>query len=379
MSVPETLHELIHDAEETFDSLRDRLIRVRGRQEPVQVLPYRGFGTEETVWLQGRVLENETELPQDDDNLWQNMVRMFKRYESDEVPGAHLSITSNGTRLEVESDAEGYFQAEVTAPPAAADGGIYRQLRCELVEPFPVGVEESKEAIGEVVVPGPDAELLVVSDIDDTVMKTGAADFLKMSRTIFLNNARTRLPFAGVAPFYRALHAGKNPIVYVSSSPWNLYELFDGFLEHHGLPRGPILLKEFGVDEEKLIKTGHSDHKTGWIRRLMEIYPQLPLILIGDSGQQDPWIYREVVLEAPERFRAVYLRDVTETKRDESVREVAAEVEGAGVPMFLVEDTVAAAEHAAENGWISEEALGEIERAREEDRGEPGLLERLVG
>ena len=57
-----------------------------------------------------------------------------------------------------------------------------------------------------------------------------------MSRTTFLNNARTRLPFAGVAEFYRSLQLGRNgkrnnPFFYVSSSPWNLYDLLKDFLD----------------------------------------------------------------------------------------------------------------------------------------------------
>ena len=48
-----------------------------------------------------------------------------------------------------------------------------------------------------------------------------------------------------------------NPFFYVSSSPWNNYDLLYHFLELNEIPQGPLLLRDFGIDENKL---GHSDH-----------------------------------------------------------------------------------------------------------------------
>ena len=85
-------------------------------------------------------------------------------------------------------------------------------------------------------VPPADAELGVISDVDDTVVETGVTHRLAMARTVFLGNARTRLPFAGVAAFYEALCRGSrgdcaNPVFFVSNSPWNMYDLLIEFME----------------------------------------------------------------------------------------------------------------------------------------------------
>jgi len=76
------------------------------------------------------------------------------------------------------------------------------------------------------------ARFAVVSDIDDTVVRSSATNALKMAWILFLNSARTRLPFEGVARFYEALRRGpeggdRNPIFYVSSSPWNIYDVLE--------------------------------------------------------------------------------------------------------------------------------------------------------
>lgn len=389
--VPRPLHRLAHGAEQRWDDLRYRFTRRTGRDDPVQIVPFRGYGTAETLRLRGRVLENEVAASAVGDSLWRNLHRMYKRYESDEVPGARLRARHGEHELEVEGDAEGYFELEIPTDGAGDDGdgsgdALWREVELELLAP---DTGRRIEAVGEVIVPPPDARLAVVSDVDDTIVHTGAQSFLRMSRILLANNAHTRVPFHGVGAFYRALQRGDaerptNPIFYVSSSPWNVYDLFLEFLEVHDIPPGPFFLKDFGLDSSKLFKSGHASHKSDWIAKLLATYPDLRFLLIGDSGQHDPEIYHQVTRENPERFLAVYIRDVSDERRRGAIRELAAEVDDVGVPMLLVEDTVAAARHAADAGWISTAAVDEIRSERDDDDrhdadGGRGLLARLLG
>ncbi|WP_207955706.1 phosphatase domain-containing protein [Rubrobacter marinus] len=213
-------------------------------------------------------------------------------------------------------------------------------------------------ASGRVLVPN-GARFGVISDLDDTVIQTGVTSLLKMLRTALLHNAHTRLPFEGVTHFYRALQGDANPIFYVSSSPWNLYDLLEDFLDVHGVPAGPLFLKDWSPMALK----GHEQHKLGVIRTLLATYPDLPFVLVGDSGEQDPEIYRTVVRENPGRIAAVYIRDVTTAERDVVVHAIARQVRSFGVEMLLVPNTAAAAEHAADRGLISPDALPKIRRA----------------
>ena len=48
------------------------------------------------------------------------------------------------------------------------------------------------------------------------------------------------------------------------------------------------------------------------MRRIFETIPDLPFLLVGDSGELDPEIYRDIVHEFPARVPAVYIRDVSE-------------------------------------------------------------------
>jgi phosphatidate phosphatase APP1 len=86
---------------------------------------------------------------------------------------------------------------------------------------------------------------------------------------------------------------------------------------------------------------------------LLSTYPDLPFVLIGDSGERDPEIYHQIVHEHPERILAIYIRDVTTRERDAEVHKISEELKALGVEMLLVTGTAEAAGHAAGKGLIS--------------------------
>jgi len=228
------------------------------------------------------------------------------------------------------------------------------------------GVDRAK-CMGEILVPPKSARFGVISDIDDTVIQSRVSNFLLAARTVMLGNARTRLPFPGVAGFYQALRDGatgdeKNPIFYVSSSPWNLYDVISEFMDLQKIPRGPILLRDWDISIGSIASTRHFDHKGVAIRNIMHTYPELPFIFIGDTSQHDPEIYRQLVSEFPNRVKAIYIRDVTrDEQRSTAVKKLAEELLAAHSTLVLSEDTLGAATHAAEQGWISRDALPNVQ------------------
>ena len=305
-------------AETSFDRLKFDLKLRRGRLSPIEILPYRGHGTAGTLFLKGRVLEGKgITRSSGDDTVWRNLRNMARRFESDEVPKARVraSLDTPGGRAQIvaTTDKEGFFDVRFDLPAPLEGGTSWRPVELDLLWPKAPGQAEAR-ATGHVLVPR-EASFGVISDIDDTVVRSSVTEISKMVRIALLNNAHTRLPFEGVASFYRALQRGvagdtdgpQNPIFYVSSSPWNLYDLLEDFLDVHGVPAGPLFLKDWSPTTVR----GHEEHKLGTIRRLLETYADLPFILIGDSGEKDPEIYRQVVREHPGRVRTIYIRDVT--------------------------------------------------------------------
>ncbi|HEU4629391.1 MAG TPA: phosphatase domain-containing protein [Gemmatimonadaceae bacterium] len=340
-----------------------------------RVVPYDGYGTATSLLVLGRVLRNAPLRPsREDASLWQNLVDTYRRFETDEVPHARVRVAAGGAAREATADAEGHLAVRLVLDTPLPAGRQWHDVAYTLLSPVPV--DAPAVVTGRVLVPADTAGFGVISDIDDTVVRTDVRQVARMARTVLFGNARTRLPFPGVAAFYRALAAGfagagPNPLFYVSSSPWNLHDLLVEFLDLQGIPRGPLLLRDWGIQAHELLPTAHGAHKQAAIRRILAEYPSLPFILMGDSGQEDPEIYASIVHDHPQRVLAIYIRDVTrDAARTDAIRRLAAEVERAGCSLTLSEDTVGAARHAAEHGWIAAETLREI--AGEAEADDPG-------
>jgi phosphatidate phosphatase APP1 len=360
---------IVNNVESHFDKLKNEFDERLDRRDGMHIIPYRGYGTRQHVILRGRLLEEHTvSLSEENDSVWRNLLNMYQRFESDEIPYAPLKATLAGETFEFETDHEGYFHADITlSEPLPGDAATF-QAYIEHRDDSSVNVEAT------VMVPAPDAEFGVISDIDDTVMRTNVTNLLKLARNTFLRNAHTRLPFPGVAALYRALESGTdtthNPIFYVSNSPWNLHDLLHDFFKLRHLPDGPLFLRDVGLTDRYI--GADPQHKADSVRHLLELYPQMNVILIGDSGEKDAAIYRDVVADMPERVLAVYIRDVdphnTDSKRDKKVNAIANEVtEKYGVPMLLVQHSLAAAEHAHSQGWITADELQAVREEQQQD------------
>jgi phosphatidate phosphatase APP1 len=359
--------------EDRWDELRRAVKAELGWEGPVTILPYRGHGDAGRLWLRGRVLESKgTAKPRADAGAWDNLVRMLNRFESDEVPHARLKASFGGREAEMTADEEGYFEASFDAlgrlaaePPA---GQRWREVALELLEPRRQGQPGSVRATAKVLTPPASARLGVISDIDDTILRTGAYDLVKNWRTILLHEAEDRIPFKGVAAFYRALERGTgaepvNPVFYVSSSPWNLYDRLERFMEIQGIPLGPMFLRDFGLDRTKLFTGSHRAHKLAAIERLFAFYPALGFILVGDSGQHDAAIYAEVVRRHPGRVLAVYIRDVSESEAvDREAKALLETVRRTGTRATFCPDLLESAADAASQGWIGPADVEEVRR-----------------
>jgi len=337
---------------------------------------YDGFGFNGRLMVQGRVLRDER-IPEATpaDTPWTNLAAMLRRADADAMPFAKVRVLAGTSAQEFVADDEGFFSGWMDVAGAVPMQDDWVRIGAELhTEDGPTAVTSQ----GRALVPAAPPNRLVISDIDDTVLQSKVTNLLLAVRTIAFGNARTRLPFPGVAAFYHALRRGatgneRNPLYYVSSSPWNLYDVIRQFLEVQGIPGGPIMLRDLDLGLDVLSSRHHHLHKREMIRRVLSTYPSVPAVLIGDSGQQDPEIYRDVVREYPGRIAAVYIRNVTmNDERSHAIQELAEEVVAAGSALLLADDTLAAARHAAEHGFIDAATLSAIADEKKADEGVTG-------
>jgi phosphatidate phosphatase APP1 len=376
------LHRAAAITEEAVDEARRDLWRATGRHQPRYIAAYQGWADAGTVRCSGRVLANRPAGgPLDDHGWWDNLVNTWRRWESDEVAGAPVTLRFQDHEQTMVADEEGYYHAEFPAPQTAHDSLLWLT-----VSATSAGPDGELRATHDIMVPPADAAFGIISDLDDTVIHTGITSLLLAAKLTFLENAKTRKPLEGVASLYQALQRGHarqavNPLFYISSSPWNLHDLLVDFLRLNEIPPGPLLLRDVGLDRTKLIKEQGHGHKEAKALRLLDAYPDLPFVLIGDSGQDDPAIYAAVAEQRPGRIRAIYIRDIdpeTDSLLDTAVHRAVDRAAAVNVPMILAHDSLMIAEHASRSELIPPAPISAVIREVEADRQRPGTGEEAM-
>lgn len=373
------ISDLIEKMDKISDSLRIRWKQKKGYEKPLVIFPFLGYGTNQKIYLRGRVFEEKGEIiTTQTDGKRRNLANLYRRFATDEVPFAQVKAKFRNIEKEFTADDEGYFEVEISDFEIENVETLYHEVALELLAPTQKNGEISAN-VGQVIVPPTTAKFGIISDLDDTVIATNVTNKLKMLLTVALNNEHTRVPFEGVSAFYRALRKGladeNNPIFYVSSSPWNLYPFLIEFLKIHDIPRGTLFLKDFG-NHTIFNSSDHATHKTESIEKILDTYPHLPFVLIGDNGESDPQIYAEIVKKYPDRIKNIYIRSIRkETENLEKLNELIAEVAKSKVHLILAEDTEFAAVHAAAEGLINANELENIRVKREFDENLPQTAE----
>lgn len=357
MALKDTLLSLGKTAHREWDEIVDRL--GWGRDKPVSVANYVGFGREDYLFLTGRVLRDRGIRRDERDGLLDNIVNNFKRFNSREITGAKVKITWGHHTFERTTDSEGYFHVEHRCPDdghVASEHDLWQEAEIEVLNIRGEEGDINLVTHADIVVPKI-AEFGVISDIDDTILKTDVTSRLKLKTMVhtLLKNAGNRRAFAGVSDFYNALSLGAdgegfNPFFYVSNSPWNLYDLLMDFLHLNHLPRGPVLLRDFGLPSEDTTFS-YKTHKADMVDKILSTYPDLPFILVGDSGEHDTDIYLEAAKNNPDRILAIYIRDVKSERR---AKRIEALIESrTDIPVKLVSSYAEAMIDARQRGLVA--------------------------
>lgn len=335
------------------------------KKDPLHIVPFRSYGTSNHLYAKGRALEDEG-IDLTKKGFFKMLWIAYKRFGTDLVKNTPLLLTlSDGRKIETKTSDQGYYLVNETVDNLAhlVDEDGVLKYDVSFLEPISGRrIQKNNAFNGEILVPYQSAKFGVISDIDDTIVHTGLTSRLKLQvvkNTIF-KRAEKRIPLEGAPEFYTKLHKGKsgkdcNPIFYVSHGPWNLYEYLDLFLKANNFPKGPILLRDF-VNPFRTIfqprEKGEKPEKQKEILNILKTYPELPFILIGDSGEHDPDIYIEIAEAHPERILAIYMRSVNHRRKMIRVKGLFKEYET--VPVLLVEDSKAAVQHARKMGFIAE-------------------------
>ncbi|MFO7998274.1 MAG: phosphatase domain-containing protein [Bacteroidales bacterium] len=331
-----------------------RLKKAIGKLDVVVIEPLYAFGNEARVLVQGRVVESyKQSRPSARKTYLQNLLGTIRRYAGSSVPEAKVEVEYQGAVQVLETDTDGIFQGSFGRQGSSETKN--QIIRFRLLPEEGLHPEQEQVNVGVQCFPS-DHPRGIISDIDDTILISHAT---RVGRKFWLSiskNAYTRRPFPGVSAFYKALTKdGEHPVFYISSSDWNLVDLIRDFLDYRNIPQGTMLLKDLHVDLKNIWKSGGGSHqhkleKTGM---LLELFPGMKFILIGDSGQHDPELYAEVITRHPGRILAVYIREVRVMSNQRRQLLEAKLKDPDGPSVVFVKNTGEAMDHARTHSIIS--------------------------
>ena len=285
---------------------------------------------------------------------------VFEPEDSQIRKRAIAAVLEQGYGLKADGDAEGVFSSRVNwliadnergkivfarigehdheMPPTAENGHFRKTITMSasevdriaedgLLRYSVVTNEPTPRTFGGVITLVPPEGISIISDIDDTIKISGVTN-----RRDLLDYALYREfePVPGMSQRYSDWARTGVAVHYVSSSPWQLYPTLNEFTVRHGFPGASFHLKELRFRDETLVDLFKDGTRTkpSQIEPILNAWPRRNFVLIGDSGEQDPEIYAELLRRHPDQIRLIYIRNVTDASSlDERFRDVFAGID----------------------------------------------------
>ncbi|MFH7000181.1 App1 family protein [Flavobacterium sp. FlaQc-57] len=312
---------------------------------------YRGYANEEELIVMGHVFKRTYDYDFQKKNF-KNATSIINQFRIKTLKNFDIYLKCGNQEIHTKTLDDGYFKFCIPLEKETHFGWIQ----------YEVSIKSETETItekGSFIRPHK-GKLGIISDIDDTFLISHTQNFFKKIYILLFKNVNDRKVFKDVVPHYQALSSAgrnnkeeENAFFYVSSSEWNLYRFIVKFTKIHNLPRAVILLKDIkrGVTDFFMSGRGNHDHKFDKIKHVLEFYPNLKYVLLGDDSQHDPILYERICKIFPVTVKAVYIRQ-TGNKQKEATKTILKNLENLDVAVCYYKDSSEAIMHSKSIGII---------------------------
>lgn len=282
---------------------------------------YRGYANEQELIVMGHVFKPTKK----NDYTFQkkklkNASSIINLYRFKTQSNADVFLEHNKTIIHTKTLNDGYFKFCIPLDQSVGYGWIDYEVSL---------FHANKKIVAkESYIRPHKGDIGIISDIDDTLLVSYTLNPLKKLYYLLFRNVNTRKIFEDVVPHYQALSvSGRtnseelNTFFYVSSSEWNLYSFIVKFNEIHNLPKAVLLLKDIKSSLTDFFwkkRDGHN-HKFDKIKHVLEFYPNLKYILIGDDSQDDAFLYEAICKIFPVTVKAVYIRKTGKHEKEKVI------------------------------------------------------------
>lgn len=278
---------------------------------------YRGYANNQELIVMGHVFKptNRANYNFEKENF-KNAKSIIHLFQLKTIANQSVFLELNGSTIETKTLEDGYFKFCIPFNENIEDGWhnyfVYLEYKDTRIKAKSSYIKPPKGKFG------------VISDIDDTFLISHTKNPLKKLYVLLFKNVNKRKTFEDVVLHYKALEtAGRenkqenNAFFFVSSSEWNLYTLITKFATLKKLPKAVLLLKDIKTSLTQLFVTGRGNHnhKFEKIKHILEFYPNLKYVLLGDDSQEDPKLYEAICKIFPLHIKAIYIRQVGKNKK----------------------------------------------------------------
>ncbi|WP_026730529.1 App1 family protein [Flavobacterium denitrificans] len=312
---------------------------------------YRGYANEQELIVMGHVLRKEHNYDFEKKKL-KNATSILKLFRIKTITNFDVYLHYNDQIIHTKTLDDGYFKFCIPLEKETHFGWM----------PYEVSLKynnTSSSCKGSFIRPHK-GKLGIISDIDDTFLISHTNNFFRKIYILLFKNVNDRKVFKDVVAHYQALSlAGRhnteeeNAFFYVSSSEWNLYGFISKFTRINKLPKAVFLLKDIkrGITDFFMSGRGSHDHKFEKIKHVVEFYPTLKYVLMGDDSQHDPVLYERICKIFPVTVIAVYIRQTGRSKKKE-VQKIMKNLESLDVSVCYFKESSQAIEHSRSIGII---------------------------
>lgn len=319
---------------------------------------YRGYANQKQLVVFGHVIEN---YPNSENQYTRKGFRyartIVKLFSIKTIPNIRVTLKLENIVFTSLTEKDGYFRFIIDLPVAVPPGwNKYQVSLNETIEGQQFNITKEEEYFSPY-----ESSYCVISDIDDTFLVSHSRKSIKKLFVLLSKNVQARKPFQDVVKHYQLLsYASRNHpqikeniFFYVSSSEWNLYDMIIKFSELNGLPKAILKLKKIksGLDDFIMTGKGNHDHKFNKIFNIIDFYPELQFILLGDDSQKDPEIYHQIGKRFPNKIKTVYIRQ-TRSRKKMDVVNILKEMQLLNIETCYFDHSNKAVIHSLDNGIV---------------------------
>lgn len=239
---------------------------------------------------------------------------LLSLYRTKPYADQNIVLIFNTGKMNAVTDKYGSFKLQMQGDAAPA---VLQQVKL-------VSGEDVKiiEGLYPLQTQGVQNNIIVVSDIDDTLIHSFIYRTVKKFRTLMFTTMEKRRAVSDMHELLQQFAKKGAASFYLSNSEQNLYPLIYRFLLHNGFPPGPLFLKKMRRIWDVIwnIKFPvRTIHKEQTLDEILRLFPDRKFVLMGDNTQHDLAIYLDAANKFPRNIRCIIILKVVDRKEDEEL------------------------------------------------------------